>query len=217
MKKHFAILSLLCWFTIGLFANNQSLAKEYFEQGNTFYTNGDYQSALQSYQSADSLGVISPELYYNLGNTYYKLQNYPLAIYYYKKALKYNPGDKSARQNLELARSKTIDKFEVLPQSLFTKMWNKLLLLTTAQNWTYIALGFLFLAFAGFVLYRFGQSVTVKRLYFILGISLFTLSLLAAFFGYENEKYFSQNKEAVVVAPTIDVYSEPAHKGSTPS
>ena len=47
-----------------------------------------------------------------------------------------------------------------------------------------------------------------------MGISLFTLSLLAAFFGYENEKYFSQNKEAVVVAPTIDVYSEPAHKGS---
>ena len=215
MNKHLAILSILLLTFFSSFAEaNENTAKTFFEQGNSYYSEGKYHKALSAYQSADSLGVVSPELYYNLGNTYYKLGDYPLAIYYYKKVLKYNPGDKAAKQNLELARSKTIDKFEIIPQSPFTKMWHSIILLTTAKSWTYIALLFVFLAFAAFVLYRFGNSVSVKRMYFVLGLSLLTLSLLSAFFGYENQQYFTQNKEAVVVAPTIDIYSEPANKGA---
>lgn len=214
MKKQIAILYVILFSALGLFANNENLAGEYFQKANKFYAQGNYQQALKNYEAIDSLGIISPQVYYNMANAYYKLQNYPMAIYYYKKALKYNPGDKAARQNLQLARSKTIDKFEILPQSPVTKLWNGFILLTSAKNWTYISIAFLFIAFVLFVLYRLGNSVSIKRISFILGLCMFFLSGLSAFVGYQNEKYFTTNKQAVVIAPTIDVYSEPANKGA---
>ncbi len=184
-----------------------------FDQANTYYSEGKYQQALTAYRTLDSMQIVSPELYYNLGNTYYKLQNYPYAVYYYKKALKYRPGDKSIKQNLDLARSKTVDKIEVLPQSPFTIAWHTLILLTTAKNWTYIALFWLLIAFVLLVFYRLKNAVSLKRLFFISGVVALMLSGLSAYFGKQNEHYFTHTQEAVIVAPTIDVYSEPGNKG----
>ena len=52
----------------------------------------------------------SADIYYNLGNSYYKMNNIAKAVLNYERALLLNPGNNDIRFNLELARSKTVDK-----------------------------------------------------------------------------------------------------------
>ncbi len=210
MRVVIIIVVLFFQSVVPVTANNNA---NLFEQANTYYSEGKYRQALSTYRQLDSMRVISPELYYNMGNTYYKLQNYPYAVYYYKKALKYRPGDKAIKQNLELARSKTVDKIDILPQSPFTVAWHSVILLTTAKNWTYIALFWLLTAFAALVFYRIKNTVSLKRLFFISGVVALMLSGLSVYLGIQNQHYFTHTQEAVIVAPTIDVYSEPGNKG----
>ena len=72
-------------FIILFFLNNQSL-DSIFDSSNDLYTNGNYQMAVEGYQSILNSGFESAELYYNLGNAFYKLNNIPESNFFYEKA-----------------------------------------------------------------------------------------------------------------------------------
>ena len=78
-------------------------------QGDSAYMRNDYASAIQIYESLLKKGEAA-EVYYNLGNSYYKADDIAKAILNYERALLLQPGNADIRANLEIARSKTIDK-----------------------------------------------------------------------------------------------------------
>jgi tetratricopeptide (TPR) repeat protein len=82
--------------------------------GDEAYGKGNYQQAINDYEQLLKQGV-SAEVYYNLGNAYYRSENITKAIINYERALLLSPGDEDIRFNLQLARSKTIDK--ITPES----------------------------------------------------------------------------------------------------
>lgn len=69
------------------------------------YRSGDYRAALELFETLENTKP-SDELYYNIGNCHYHLDEIPRSILYYEKALKFNPRNALAQDNLELARSK---------------------------------------------------------------------------------------------------------------
>lgn len=78
------------------------------------YKKGHYQQAIKDYEELLKKGP-SVELYYNLGNSYYRTDNITRAVLNYERALLLAPGDADIRFNLQMARSKTIDK--ITPKS----------------------------------------------------------------------------------------------------
>ena len=84
----------------------------------------------------------SADVYYNLGNSYYKAGEIAKAVLNYERALLMKPGNSDIRANLEVARAKTIDKVEPVPEVFFVS-WAKALinsmsvdcLLYTSYKW----------------------------------------------------------------------------------
>lgn len=88
-------------------------------EGDSAYMKNDYTSAIHIYEALLNKGEAA-EIYYNLGNSYYKTGEIAKAILNYERALLLQPGNGDIRTNLDVARSKTIDKVEsVQKYSLF--------------------------------------------------------------------------------------------------
>ena len=77
--------------------------QEFFEQGNAFYKEGNYEAAAKAYEQVLSLGYVSPELYYNLGNAFKEKKAFDKAIEHYKRSIDINPGYSDAYTNLGLS------------------------------------------------------------------------------------------------------------------
>ena len=85
------------------------------------YKKGHYQQAIKDYEELLKKGP-SVELYYNLGNSYYRTDNITRAVLNYERALLLAPGDADIRFNLQMARSKTIDKITPKSEMFFCDM-----------------------------------------------------------------------------------------------
>lgn len=78
----------------------------YYDLGNVFYRQGDYEGAAEAYSRALILGAsdaLVPAAAYNLGNARYRQQEFEEAIKAYQRALEADPADTETKRNLELA------------------------------------------------------------------------------------------------------------------
>ena len=97
MKNKTIILTLLLVFASSLKASVENS----FVEANNMYKNGNYQEAIDMYQSILDGGYESAALYYNLGNAYFRTDNLGAAILNYERALQIDPSDKEIQQNLD--------------------------------------------------------------------------------------------------------------------
>lgn len=83
---------------------------ELFGAANSAYEAGDYDAAIAGYEKILAYGLHDPRVHYNLGNAFFRSGRLGAAILHYERALKLDPGDLEARENLELARSQIRDR-----------------------------------------------------------------------------------------------------------
>ena len=95
-------------------------------EGDSAYIKEDYAAAIQVYETLLKNGEAA-DVYYNLGNSYYKIGEIAKAVLNYERALLLQPGNNDIRANLEVARTKTIDKVEPIPEVFFVS-WTKSLI-----------------------------------------------------------------------------------------
>ena len=76
--------------------------RAYNDLGNAYYSNGQYEKAIEQYQKAIK---VKPEwVYYsNVGDSYRALREWETSITYYQKAVELNPEDPVIHYNLYLA------------------------------------------------------------------------------------------------------------------
>ena len=79
-------------------------------RGNDAYAHGDYAAAADSYRRILEAGIRNSRVYYNLGNACFKQNQVGPAILYYEKALKLDPADGDARENLRYANLRIRDR-----------------------------------------------------------------------------------------------------------
>jgi tetratricopeptide (TPR) repeat protein len=83
------------------------LAEPYYNAANAYYREADYGQSQQQIEQAlvgeGSQAKLDQHSYYNLGNTFFQAQQYEAAIEAYQEALRLDPEDVAAKQNLELA------------------------------------------------------------------------------------------------------------------
>ena len=70
------------------------------EQAESYYKSGDYEKAIEEYNSILEQGESSADLYFNLGNCYYKTGQNTKAIINYERAKRLAPADKELSKEL---------------------------------------------------------------------------------------------------------------------
>ena len=177
------------------------------------YKQGNYQQAINYYQELLRHGV-SAELYYNLGNAYYRTENITQAILAYERASLLSPGDEDIRFNLQLARSKTIDK--VTPESeMFFVTWYKAAVnFTNVDCWAKISIFAVVLALLLMLAYLFAPQVGVRKVGFFGSIIFLIIFAGATLFAWQQKRILESHTGAIIIAPSVNVKKTPVLNGT---
>ena len=189
------------------FTSNQVI-DDLFQKSNEYYTNGDYQNAVNGYLDVLDSGFESAELYFNLGNSFYKLNNIPDSNFYYEKAKSISPNDDDILTNLIFAKNLRIDKIEILPTTQMQNFKLSILDLFSEKGWSISLISLIWFMSFAFIFYMISKDSKFKRIYFTISIVFIILSSITLFINFEKKK-LGEIKYAIVYDKEIEVWSEP--------
>ena len=182
-------------------------------EADSAYAQGHYQQAVKDYGELLKKGV-SADLYYNLGNAYYRMDEIPRAVLNYERALLLSPGDADIRFNLQMARSKTIDKITPESEMFFVTWYHSLVNMTSVDGWARMALVALALAIVLALLYLFAGAVWLRKVGFFGAFGLIVVFIVANVFAHVQKQSFTSRSGAIIMAPAATVKSTPATQGT---
>jgi tetratricopeptide (TPR) repeat protein len=178
------------------------------------YRQEHYQEAARQYQQLLKQGGVSADLYYNLGNAYYRMDNITQAVLNYERALLLSPGDEDIRFNLQMARSKTIDKITPESEMFFVTWYHSCVNLMSVDAWAVLALVSLVLLIVLSLIYLFSNPVWLRKVGFFGGLLMLLLFLTGNLFAWEQKRVLENRRGAIVVKSAAVVKSTPSAGGT---
>lgn len=204
MKQLIYIFFIFC----NLFINAQS-GDALFKSANKLYTEQSYEAAIESYESIEAKGLVSSELYFNLGNCYYKLNKIAPSIYNYEKALKMDPSNQDALNNLSYAKRMSIDVIEALPKTFLQRFSENVIMKLTFDQWAVMGVITAFLTALFFLMYYFSIATRKKFIYFNLSLLMTLLLVVSTIFAFSNYDTVQKNRQAIIFAAKSEVKNAP--------
>lgn len=183
-------------------------------EGDSAYMRNDYASAIQIYEALLKKGEAA-EVYYNLGNSYYKADDIAKAILNYERALLLQPGNADVRANLDIARSKTIDKVVPVPEIFFVA-WTKSLINSLSVNaWAKLGIVSFILLLVSLSLFFFSKQIVWKKSGFIAGMIFLFFVVLSNVFASQQKNELMNRNNAIILSPSVTVRSTPSESGTS--
>ena len=168
-RKIILILSII---TIPVFAVQNGIYQHY-GIGMDAYRNGQYELAIQEFESILSNNWDSPELYFNLGNAFYRVGNIAGAVWAFESCLQLSPTNKDAKYNLKLANLHVIDRMELPEPPIYLIWYLGIKEKFTPSKWINISI---------IILLFFSIILTVSRMISSLKLQNLRGSIIAVFF-----------------------------------
>ena len=195
---------LLFFIGIPLFAVEEEISQHY-KSGMDAYKKGQYDLAIQEFESILSNNWDSPELYYNFGNAFFRSGNTAGAVWAFKSCLNLSPTHSDAKYNLKLANLKVIDRMGLPDPPLYLQWYLGLKEQFTPTTWINITL---------FIFFLFSLSVTVNRLFLFslvqnlrgVILTIFFISLFLTFHSIWTDNSLNLG---VIYSLKAEVRSEP--------
>lgn len=183
------------------------------------YNKGDYDKAAEAYNKVISSEGESSELLYNLGNAYARGGDYGNAMVRYLRALRLNPNNLAAQQNVEYIEQKVSDankseikskKLSVERDSLSFFSYVKKFIEADhlSDTWAFWAAGFFLLFIVCVALYVFQSVVNIRKIGFFGGCTFFVLTIIFLIFSFMAANYTSN--EGVITSPKVKLRTEPS-------
>ena len=204
--KTTAVLLLMLLLPLGAHAVTKA-------EADSAYARGQYQQAISDYEELLKGGA-SADIYYNLGNAYYRTENITRAVLNYERALLLSPGDRDIRFNLQLARSKTIDKIVPESEMFFITWYHSLVNLMSVDGWARLAIVSLALVIILSLLYLFSDRIWLRKVGFFGGTFLLVVFVLANIMAWQQKQNLLYRKGAIVTVSSITVKGAPAKNGT---
>lgn len=201
MKKFICII-VLCLSALSSFALTLN------EQADSAYNKENYREAIALYQQSITTYGPSSTLWYNLGNAYFRNDNAGKAVLCYERALKLNPTNADARQNLEFVNSRIQDKPED-DTAFFSSMHHSIVTSASPNTWAWITFAVFVLLIAATALYIFAHSITLRKSGFFGGIILVFVCAYFLLVSSDAVDEATSNRYAVVTAPSTQLTSAP--------
>ena len=208
-------IRLLLFFVIPLMSNIFPLTSSAMTktEADSAYTRGQYQEAIKGYEALLKQGA-SADLYYNLGNAYYRTENITRAVLNYERALLLSPSDRDIYFNLQLARSKTIDKITPEQEMFFVTWYRSLVNLASVDGWARTALLALALAIVLVLIYLFSERIWLRKVGFFGAMALIVLFVISNVFAHQQKELLMNRSGAIVISSAVTVKSTPAKQGT---
>ncbi len=169
------------------------------------YDNNTFKIAIEQYESIMIKGLTSPDLYYNLGNAYFRNGQLGFSILNFEKAIKSDPSHENAKFNLELAKSKLADKFEIIPQASISKI---LIGINNGISHNYISIISTIILLLGTGLFLFAKKEKNKK--------FITYSRILIFFGgiitliaWQQKSATEQFESGITLSRSANIFSAP--------
>lgn len=183
-------------------------------EGDSAYVNNDFASAIQIYESLLQQGE-APEIYYNLGNSYYKMDDIARAILNYERALLLSPGNADIRANLEIARSKAIDKVTPIPEIFFVAWIKSLVNSQSSDAWAKTGIVSFLLFLVSLAVFFFTQHIKWKKVGFGAAALFLVVTVLANVFASQQKSFLTERNDAIILSPSVTVRSTPSESGTS--
>ncbi len=178
------------------------------------YIQGDYLTAISIYEwIVDNQGV-NATLYMNMGNCWLKRDEVAKAILCYERAYLLDPSDSDIRFNLELARTKTVDKINPVNELFIVVWFKKLLVLLDVNEWSVLTV----ILFAVTILlagvFLFSKKTGMRKLSFSFSAFFLFLSILSFIFATTQMGNIKERNTAIIMSPSVTVKSTPSSAGT---
>lgn len=205
-------------FLLLLFANlsysHADEAVSFFSKANDYYQKAEFDSALMFYNKVLELDKVSSALYYNMGNSYFKKGMLAEAILFYEKASRLAPHDPEINQNLEIARARTIDKIDPLPQMFYNRWVMDIKNLFSPDAWSVAAVIFFWLFIGSLSFYLLSGKSSIKKISFASAIFLFVFFIFTAWIAYDRHQNLTGGHNAIIFETSVYVKSSPEDKST---
>ena len=210
MKKIIIIFSVLLY--AGISAGAQELSQLKVE-ADSAYAREEYEEAQQKYQLvADSIQDAS--VYYNLGCCYYRMDDMARAVLWFERAYLMNPGDRDIRFNLDMARSKTIDRITPRHEMFFVSWYRWLTNIMSLQQWAVTCIILFLLALVSLSVFFFSRSYSMRKLGFYLTFVFLLLTVLGNVCAFQQRSYLRNRNAAISISSAVTVKSTPSDSGN---
>lgn len=176
------------------------------------YKKGNYQQAIKDYEELLKMGP-NMHIYYNLGNAYYKTDNITHAVLNYERALLLSPGNGDIRFNLQMARSKTIDKISPKSEMFFVTWYKTVVNLTSVDQWARISITAISLTLILVLCYLFSKKLILRKVGFYGAILSMVIFIFSNIFAYEQKKILTNRNGAIIVVPSVTMRKTPVSTG----
>ena len=209
-KKILFILIIVTSFKIVLAQDVQ----QYIDSAKIYYTNSEYDKAIEMYKKVLLAGKESGFLYYNLGNAYYKENKITDAILNYERAKLYIPNNKDLLFNLEMANRRITDKIDAVPEFFIITWWKAFIGIFTSDTWSIISMISFILFLSSVFLFFFTRTYSLKGISFWLGIVLIIISISSFIFAGKTKMTIEKHNTAIIFESVINVKSSPGDVGT---
>ena len=184
------------------------------QEADEAYQKNEFETAISLYEELIASEGETADVYYNLGNSYYKNKNMAKAILNYERALLLEPGDADIHFNLELAKSKAIDKIIPTPEVFIVTWANAVVNSMSESSWATLGIVAFLLVLAGIGVYIFISSVTLKKVGFICAAVMLVICIVANIAASKQKRELVTRNGCIVVSPSVTVKSTPDESGT---
>ena len=178
------------------------------------YIHGDYLKAISIYESVIGNQGVNATLYMNLGNCWLKRDEIAKAILCYERAYLIDPSDPDIRFNLELARTKTVDKVSPVNQLFIVVWFKKLLAVLDINGWAVLTVVLFTLAIIMTGVLLLSKTRGARKISFSFGIIFLLLSILSITFATTQMGNLRNRDTAIIMSPSVTVKSTPSGSGT---
>lgn len=207
------LILLLALSPLSLKAEQVDYPDSLWNAGVAAYQAEQWYEAADAWESVASLGLSSPELFYNIGNAYFRQENYSRAILNYERAQRLDPSNKDIQHNLSFANEFIQDKIESVPEVFFEAWGRKICWALPSNTWSVLFFIFLAVALALAVTFLMGAG-RLKKISFYSSIVMLLIALLCVDFAQWQRSDSIKNTSAIIMRAVSSVKSSPSSSSS---
>lgn len=178
------------------------------------YIQGDFLTAISMYEKIIDTQGVNASLYMNLGNAWFQQEEIAKAILCYERAYLLDPSDEDVRFNLELARTRTVDKVNPRNELFFVVWFKSLLASLDVRQWTVVTIVVFAITILFIGLLLFSRKSVVRKISLGLAAFFFAVSILSYIFATTQVGKINHRDTAIIMAPSVTVKSTPIESGT---
>lgn len=214
--KIFRLIFLVALLLIGVSATPNTLT-----MADSAYNKGDFEKAIELYNSAIDSEGFSAGVLFNLGNSYYQIGKEGDAMLCYERAKRIDPGNEKINHNLEFLRTKVKDanvgslggknvNMESDPETFLDGIYRLIAIENSSNSWAVFATMSFILFIGALALYTFTPIVLARKTGFFSGIIFLSFSIVFIIFAFIGAHQYNRQDEAILIDFTAELRKMPS-------